>query len=158
MKKLAKLFSIVALVAMLVASLCFMTACDDNDGDETPWDGRTYTINVQLPDGSGVEGVRLAVCYNTSQTASVCMLPVSTNTNGQATIEIPEGTEYIGNPVLHFVEKITGGYYIPSGYNMPSSVGEVVMNHPAGENAEGYTYEHAIELTEATTTITLVAA
>ncbi len=163
MKKFAKLITILTLVAIVMATLLLTTACGEtpNDGDETPWDGRTYTITVQLPDGSGVEGLSLALCYNTSATTNSCLNAVTTDTNGKVEIVIPEGTEIVGNPVLHFAKK-KGSYNIPNGYAMPENVGAVVMNHPADtSNADiqdYYTYEYAIELTGANTTLTLAEA
>ncbi len=144
MKKFTKLFSIIALVAVLLASLVFATACGENNGEDE-WDGYTYTVYVYLADGTTpVENVRVAVCYNT-QDSSLCLTPVRTDANGKVEISL-EGIEYVGDPVLHFYSAND----LPSGYTYPTNAQTIQMT--------GASYDHAFELTQEVTTLILAQA
>ncbi len=133
MKKFTKLFSALTLALLLALTMGLSVGCSNNDNNS--WDGRTYNISVYLSDGTTpVEGIRLALCYNT-ETSSTCLLPVKTGPDGKATIVIPEGTTFVGNPVIHFHNDKD----IPEGYAHPENMSKITM-------VDGSVYEHALAL------------
>ncbi len=144
MKKF-KLFTLLTLIVTSVMALSLTTACNS---PEEKWDGRTYEITVTLADGeTPAQDVRLALCFNKADNTSQCLNPVKTDANGKATIVIPEAIEFVGNPVLHFY-KLSD---LPAGSGVPSNLTTVAM-------ADGSKYEHAIELSQKSTTLVLTVA
>ncbi len=143
MRKFIKIISVLTLLVMMLSALSFAAGCgDENDGENSSWDGFTYTVYVYLDDGvTPVKDAKIAYCYDKEGSGYLCASPIRTDENGKISFSM-EGKNSLSKPVIHF----TGG--IPAGYDIPADFKDLVVG--------GTTAEHSKELTEAVTKIVLV--
>lgn len=121
MKVLAKLFSLLCVIALCFSFACCggnnssssessseQTSTSDSSTDSSATAPATaYTVYVTDANGNPIEGVRIGICsYNLeTHTKGSCEQPIATDANGKVVFNNPEAVYIINNEI--FIDEYT---------------------------------------------------